>query len=328
MTGNDSMQVQTTFKRDWSNYNASQTSEKLIVMKIINDAVESMNIEYKYAGNGRPSIGTEDMLKVCLLKVFNGFSQRRTIPDLHMAKALGYIMDVPHFNSISNYFDKEELTPYLEDLYKILALPFREIESYFAIDSTGFGKYNTTWLRVKKDRKQWKSFNKLHIICGVQTTIISSVKITDAHQHDVLKFSELLKDTCKYFNVKEISGDKGYLANYNVMQAKRLGVTPYILPKKNSKLYSGRIGDGETWDWMINLWRHHEEEFRSHYHKRSNVESTFSSMKRKFLPYVRSKKQTSQKNEILAKVCCHNASVLVNAIFELNLQAKFQKQAS
>ncbi len=46
-------------------------------------------------------------------------------------------------------------------------------------------------------------------------------------------------------------------------------------------------------------------------------------MKRKFLPFVRSKTDVSQFNEILAKVCCHNASVLCNAIYELNVNADF-----
>lgn len=62
-----------------------------------------------------------------------------------------------------------------------------------------------------------------------------------------------------------------------------------------------------------------------HYHKRSNVESSFSMMKRKFLPYVRSKDVKAQFNEMLCKVVCHNLGVLVNAIFELDLAADFRK---
>lgn len=317
--------VQTTTDRNWSMYNMAQTSEKLLFMRILNDAVNSMDIKYAYKGNGRPSIGIEDMIKCCCIKVFNGFSQRRTIPDLTMARGLNYIMDVPHFNSISNYFAMEEMTSHLERLYKVLAMPFVTLEDYFAIDSTGFGRYNTSWLRIRADRKKWRSFNKLHIITGVRTNIVTSAKITEANEHDSTQFSHLLRDTCKYFRVKEISADKGYLAVYNVNEAKKMGAVPYIMPKKNTKLYSKkRWVDGEAWDRMVTMWRHNEEEFRRHYHRRSNVESTFSAMKRKFLPYVRSKKPIAQKNEILAKVCCHNASVLVNGIFELGMRAEFK----
>lgn len=223
---------QQTVQRNWSLYNAAQTSEKLLFMRILNDAVNSMNIEYAYKGNGRPSIGMEDMIKCCVIKVFNGFSCRRTVPDLHMAKGLGYIEYIPHFNSISNYMKLPEMTEYLNQLYKILALPFVGIENYFAIDSTGFGKYNTVWLNFKWKKSQFKSFNKLHIITGVRTNIIVIAKITDARSHDVLNFSNLLKRTCKHFNVREIYADKGYLSSYNCRDAANLGVVPYIMPKR------------------------------------------------------------------------------------------------
>lgn len=42
----------------------------------------------------------------------------------------------------------------------------------------------------------------------------------------------------------------------------------------------------------------------------------------KFLPYVRSKSDMAQFNEILCKVVCHNASVLVNCVFELDIDLK------
>ena len=76
---------------------------------------------------------------------------------------------------------------------------------------------------------------------------------------------------------------------------------------------------------MLGLWKDNEELFLKHYHQRSNVESTFSMMKRKFLPYVRSKSDQGQFNEILCKVVCHNASVLCNAMFELNLDIRFEE---
>ncbi len=47
------------------------------------------------------------------------------------------------------------------------------------------------------------------------------------------------------------------------------------------------------------------------YHKRSNVESTFSMMKRKFGDAVRSKSDTAMVNEVLCKVLAHNLCVLI-----------------
>ncbi len=102
--GNDS--------RNWSLYNMAQTREKLLALKLLNEAVDFLNIPYEYVGRGRPPIGLDDMVKCCVIKVFNGFSTRRSIMDLEMCKAMGYIREVPHFNIISKYMRSKEITDY------------------------------------------------------------------------------------------------------------------------------------------------------------------------------------------------------------------------
>jgi len=64
-------------------------------------------------------------------------------------------------------------------------------------------------------------------------------------------------------------------------------------------------------------------DFREHYHQRSVVESAFSALKRKFSGFVRSKSDTAQENEMLCKVVCHNAAVLVSSIFSLGVEVDF-----
>jgi transposase len=49
------------------------------------------------------------------------------------------------------------------------------------------------------------------------------------------------------------------------------------------------------------------EEFLVHYHQRSNAESTFSMVKRKFGSSVRAKLFPAQANEILLKCLCHKS---------------------
>ncbi len=69
------------------------------------------------------------------------------------------------------------------------------------------------------------------------------------------------------------------------------------------------------------LWRH--DDYLAHYHKRSNVETTFSMIKRKFGDSVRSKTDTAMANEVLCKVLCHNLVVLIHEIHELGIDATF-----
>ena len=62
------------------------------------------------------------------------------------------------------------------------------------------------------------------------------------------------------------------------------------------------------------------DDFAAHYHKRSNVESTFSMMKRKFGDSLRSRTDVAMVNEALCKVLCHNLVVLIHETIELGLE--------
>ena len=68
----------------------------------------------------------------------------------------------------------------------------------------------------------------------------------------------------------------------------------------------------------------HEEEWSSHYHNRSNVETTFSMVKGKFGNSVRSNSETGQMNEILLKFLCHNICVLIQEMHELGIQVELR----
>jgi transposase len=57
------------------------------------------------------------------------------------------------------------------------------------------------------------------------------------------------------------------------------------------------------------------DEFLTHYHKRSNVETTFSMVKGKFGDALRSKGTTAQHNGVLCKVLCHNLCCLAASIY-------------
>jgi hypothetical protein len=73
------------------------------------------------------------------------------------------------------------------------------------------------------------------------------------------------------------------------------------------------------------FFRLNEEEYMAKYHKRSNVESTFSAVKRKFGDAVRSKTDTAMVNEVLCKFLCHNLTCLIQEQETLGIVPVFLK---
>jgi len=67
----------------------------------------------------------------------------------------------------------------------------------------------------------------------------------------------------------------------------------------------------------------HREEFLTHYHKRSNIESANSMIKRTLGDSVRSKTDVAMKNEALCKILAHNIRCLVQVMFEFGIRPDF-----
>ena len=115
-----------------------------------------------------------------------------------------------------------------------------------------------------------------------------------------------------------MSGDTAYssLKNYEAVDA--LGGTAFIDFKVNA---SGAAGG--LFQKMFHYFAFRQEEFMSHYHKRSNVESTFGMIKAKFRDHVRSKGEVAMMNEVLCKIVCHNICVLIQEMYELGIEPEF-----
>jgi transposase len=129
--------------------------------------------------------------------------------------------------------------------------------------------------------------------------------------------------TAKNFELSEVSADKGYgsVKNYKAIQLH--GAVPYIAFKS---IHTGRKGG--LWQKMYHYWQFRREDFLSHYHKRSNVESTFSMIKAKFRDHVRSKTDVAMVNEVLCKIICHNICCLIQEAHELGIETAFWAETS
>jgi transposase/predicted nucleic acid-binding Zn finger protein len=312
-----------TYKQDWVAYDKAQSCEKsefqFLLAELCKGVGEPSQIK------GRPRLPLEDMIFSCVFKIYATFSGRRFNTDLKEAEMKGYLLRTPHYKSISRYFGMELLTPYLKMLIEESSLPLVGIEKHFAVDASGLSTTTGfTWLHAKFteprliDKKDWL---KIHICTGVKTNIISAVQVTERHEADSNYFEPLVKATVQNFEMEEVSADKAYLSKANLQTAIDNNAIPYIAWKSNSKA-TNKEGN-HLWNKLFHYYALNQEKFLEHYHRRSNVETTFSMIKAKFGGSLRSKTRTAQINEALCKILAHNICVLNQSMFELGVKAEF-----
>lgn len=319
-------QLKQTYPQVWTAYNQAQTQEKVLFLELLHELTSQIP-QPKRNGAGRPKANLGEMVFTCCLKQYLDFSSRRSESDFQQAVQMGYIDHAPHFNTILKYLNDPLMKKVLVKLIEISAIPLKEVESDFALDASGFSSVMYgQWLKKRLVFIEHKSFKKAHVMCGVKTNIITHIEVTDGYVHDITQFETLVHDTAKNFRMKEVSADKGYLSEKNLGIIFAHGAIPFIPFKQNSKDSSeNRL---PIWNIMFRFFRDNKEEFMRHYHKRSNVESVFSMMKRKFGAYVRGKSSLAQENEILCKALCHNLCVLIQEMFELGIKVDFSENAT
>jgi transposase len=176
-------------------------------------------------------------------------------------------------------------------------------------------------------------------MCGVKTNIVTAVEVTERYASDHNYFKPLVDTTAQNFVMQEVSADKAYLSQVNLQTVVDHHAMPYIPFKANSGPNLGvgprrRAMAQRQWQKRSPLWRqmYHYYEFNhkwfmQQYHKRSNVESTFSMIKAKFGDGLRSKTKTAQVNEALCKVLAHNICCLIQSMYELNIKPEFWRAA-
>ena len=168
---------------------------------------------------------------------------------------------------------------------------------------------------VTKEEAEWV---KVHIATGTKTNIVTAIRILDKNAADCPQFRPLINETAKNFTINEASADKAYCATECFDAVDALGGTLFAPFKINATGAAGGVFEKMYYYFLYN-----RDEFLKHYHKRSNVESTISAVKRKFGDAVRSKTDRAQMNECIAKFVCHNICCVIASWYELGIAPEF-----
>ena len=315
--------IKKTYSQDYKNYDTAQKSEKRLFMKLLSDLTTNINQPtYTF---GRPNKLLGDSVYSMIFKVYSTFSSRRFFSDMEMAKENGLIKQITPRSSMSDYFNKKELTPLLAEMVVLTSLPLRTIEKDFALDSTGFETSNfQRWFSFKHgkeiDSRKWV---KCHFMTGVKSNIVTAVKITSQFEGDSPQLKELVDKTAENFDMQEVSGDKAYLSRDNMNLIESHGAVPFIPFKSNA---TDKSRGSAIWKKMYHYFMLNNEQFLEHYHKRSNVETSVFMIKSKFGDSVRSKSWTAQVNEVLCKVIAHNICCVIMEMHTLGIEADFVRE--
>ncbi|MFZ0892281.1 MAG: transposase [Thermoplasmata archaeon] len=318
-------------------YTKGQTEEMRLLDSLLRELVSEVPDFPRHPGARGPSpTPFRDELYCAILKVYSGLSGRRACGVYQNVSDRGLLSRAPSFAIASNLLTRPEATPVLYHLLHLSALPLAGLEDGGAIAPDSTGVQTTSfggWREEKHHEKRQKHWLKLHAMVGTKTHVIIRAVIGEAFSGDSPQFEPLLRGALEDgFRPSSVVADKGYSAKSAYALAGNLGIEAYI-PFKAGTVSNevNRIRGVHTpvaWQKAYHLFQANRPEFDRKYHRRSNVESVFSALKRKFGENVRSRTPVAQVNEIICKLIAYNLTVVVHEMFENAIAPVFENPES
>ena len=304
-------------------YNAAQENESAHFIRLLWDLVSS--VEPLARNGGRKHGDIQKLIYGLVHRVHTTKSGRRSYSDLKLVSDIMDISKLPARSTITKYMENPEVTPWLEYLVEMSAVPLSPLETGFSADSSGFGTRirDEQWADAKwgseESRKSYtgSTWTKAHFMVGNHTNAITAAYVTPgvARSGDSPQLPKLLAITSRHFNVESVYADKAYLDGGNLKHIIDEGAKAFI-PFKVDSIYRGpKAKHSKLWNKLLQYFREHEDEFYASYHMRSNVEATFSAVKALFSGITRSKEPTARVNEVLAKAMAYNITRVIHASY-------------
>jgi hypothetical protein len=308
-------------QRDWKAQDQGQQAEHVLFDELLWDLIGDVDEPLRAPGRpGRNPVPLRTQVFLAVKKVHYGQSCRRVHGMMRIVPArvpAGEHSDIPNYAVPSRFFNRDDAGELLLNLIEASARPLAELEKggTVAIDSTGFcttcmGAYCTE----KHDPSRRHKWVKAHLIIGTRTHSVLAVAVTTEAGGDSPQLIPLLRRVVEAgFRPSTLVADKAYQSRAAYSELARLGMDGYI-PFKVGSTGHGKGSPMYRRKWLeFSLKR---EEFDAKYHRRSNVESVNSAIKRTCGESLLSKNTVAQFHETLAKILANNIRVLIHEIFE------------
>jgi transposase len=265
---------------------------------------------------------------VCLLiwRKFKDLSARRAKGLLVFLRSFKVIsVNIPCFKTLCNYQEDFALSRVLDELIEESSKPLSKIEHDFATDSTGIRtKLFSTWysLRCKK-RIEKRDHLTVHTSVGVKSKTVAAINVEMKKGKDNIILRKHVDKVSENFMINEWSGDGAYWAKENCRKVSEKGGKPYFRGKTGKTAWNGKQSGIPAWGNMNQEYLDNPEDYDTHYHKRSNVETGNQMKKMLFGDKAYCKLSSSRRNEEILKWINHNINVLNRAKHEWSITPEF-----
>jgi len=270
--------------------------------QIVMKAVYQLPPPWKPKSKGRKGYDSRLVAICCILKIafnlsFDGIESY--IKDSVILKQ--HYQHLPSHSVIHRGMQKLSIR-YIRKVMNHVTKFLRRKRMNIAVDSTGFSTSNRSkWydIRIKRENSKRECI-KLHLSVDIETGVTFSFTITSWNRHDSREFKRLINGLPELGNV---IGDKAYSSRVNCQLVVDKKGKPYLYFKGNVK----STAKGKP-AWIISLreFKNDKENWLAVYHLRSIIESVFSSIKRRWGSFLRSRKKWMQKKELALKVLVYN----------------------
>ena len=313
---------------DRAKYDAAQENETLHFIRLLWDLVSIVPpLEHE---RGRTPDDIQMVLYGLLHKVYTTMSGRRAHGGLKLVSAVMDLGEPIARSTLTAYMRNPLVTPILEHLIEMSAVPVSPLETSFSIDSSGFASTikDTTWAQYKWGNEETKKsftgtvWTKGHIMGGNRTNIVTAAYVTHSltESGDSPQLKKLLAITNRHFNIQRVQGDKAYSAAKNLKAIVKIGATPEIPFKDDAVYRDPTTKKAKLWNRLLKQFREDPDEFYKGYHDRSNIEADFSAIKRLLEEITRSKHPTARINEVLSKIVVYNLTRVIHAMYEHGIE--------
>ena len=249
---------------------------------------------------GRPRTDLGDLLVALgIASYFNKPSRKALVFKQAMLDG-GYMKKGLSSATLRRFNDTEECSDMLGWALRSTALCAKEIERFYAVDSTHFKTPNSDLVvefeAGKNEIQEKVRTAKMQIAFGVKTKMIFAMSVMDGTDSDQTALAPLLDQLNDGFLVDAILADSGYCSAENYDRVAAMGAKAYIDFKSTS-----RPGKSGHFNEQFELWKKGSPEWHSVYGLRALAETgNFHPQRNQPPPGSRASRAFAPENELLA----------------------------